>query len=135
MCRRFDSAPNHKIARPCSVTAGLFLFLKLQKSPWPRYENYLCPVVTHLKCLQCGEWGDDAQKCLGCGSPRSIHSTFANQGNPERLKAFEMPVMQWNKDPQISNWKRGLINAGKIAHWAVLAVGGALAWMAYWVAV
>jgi hypothetical protein len=92
-------------------------------------------VVTHLKCLQCGEWGDDAQKCLGCGSPRSIHSTFANKSNPERLKAFTMPAMEWNKDPQISNWKRGLINAGKMAHWAVLAVGGALAWMAYWVAV
>lgn len=92
-------------------------------------------MITHLKCLKCKEWGDGVHQCQACGSPRAIHSTFANQGNPERLKAFEMPVMEWNKDPQISTWKRGLINAGKIAHWAVLAFGGALAWMAYWVAV
>jgi hypothetical protein len=43
--------------------------------------------------------------------------------------------MEWNTDPQIPHWKRSLINAGKAMHWAVLAVGGAIAWMAYWVAV
>ncbi len=92
-------------------------------------------MITHLKCIQCEEWGDNADQCNACGSPRLVHSVFANQSNSERLKAFTMPMMEWNKDPQIASWKRGLINAGKMAHWAVLAVGGALAWMAYWVAV
>lgn len=64
-----------------------------------------------------------------------MHSIFANQSNPERVEAFTMPLMEWKKDPQIAPWKQGLINAGKMAHWAVLALGGALAWMAYWVAV
>ena len=46
-----------------------------------------------------------------------------------------MPAMEWNTDPNIPTWKRSIINTGKVLNWMVLAVGGAIAWMAYWVAV
>ncbi|MEY2971909.1 MAG: hypothetical protein RL738_750 [Bacteroidota bacterium] len=46
-----------------------------------------------------------------------------------------MPVMEWNHDPSLPRRRRALINTGKALHWAVLTVGGAFAWMAYWVAV
>ena len=92
-------------------------------------------MTTQLKCTHCGDWGEDPNSCASCGTPRDVHSTFANQGNPERFKAFEMPVMEWNTDPKIPTWKRSIINTGKALNWMVLAVGGAIAWMAYWVAV
>lgn len=92
-------------------------------------------MATQLKCTHCGNWGDNPDRCVDCGTPRKVHSTFANHDNPERFKAFEMPTMEWNTDSKIPTWKRTLINTGKALHWMVLAVGGAVAWMAYWVAV
>lgn len=128
MCRRFDSAPNHQNRQAPQFAVGLFLCCAEKR-------DYLCGMATQLKCTQCGEWGEDLDRCPSCAALRQVHSTFANQENPNRHKAFEMPTMEWNTDPQIPHWKRSLINAGKAMHWAVLAVGGAIAWMAYWVAV
>ncbi|MGA1380210.1 MAG: hypothetical protein ACO30N_01505 [Schleiferiaceae bacterium] len=92
-------------------------------------------MATQLKCPNCGDWNSSEDSCSACGTPRRVHSTFANQKNPERFKAFEMPVMEWNHDPSLPRRRRALINTGKALHWAVLTVGGVFAWMAYWVAV
>jgi hypothetical protein len=92
-------------------------------------------MATQQKCTSCGEWSTEVDRCTHCSAPRKVHSTFANHQNPERFNAFEMPEMEWNRDPNLPGWKRTLVNVGRIANWTVLAIGGLFAWMAYWVAV
>lgn len=89
-----------------------------------------------VKCTQCQSWyAAEETKCTQCGTPKVVHKTFAPEQDHRTINPFEMALPTWDKNKTQNPVLRFVKNVLIGAQWTMMLIGGALAWMTYWVAV